>query len=54
MKKEKKRLISERRRTVLFNHFMAMDHGLLCSLINAWLKDSEVKELCEGEGLTVK
>lgn len=46
--------IADRRRKALMEHFQKMDHRLLVSFLNCWLKNSEVKYLCKEEGVDVK
>jgi hypothetical protein len=52
-KKEKKEPIAVRRLRALMDHFQRMDHSQLVSFLNCWLKNSEVKYLCEEEGIKV-
>ncbi len=54
IKKIKKKPIADRRRKALLDHFKNMDHSLLVSFISSWLTDSEVKYLCNEEGITVE
>jgi hypothetical protein len=53
MKRTKKEPIADRRRKALMEHFHRMDHRLLVSFLNCWLKNSEVKYLCQEEGVKV-
>lgn len=54
IKKIKKKPIADRRRKALLDHFQNMEHSLLVSFLSSWLTDSEVKYLCNEEGITVE
>jgi len=54
MAKTKKTPIAERRRKALYDHFAAMRPSEIASFLICWLKTSEVKYICEQEGINVK
>jgi len=54
MAKQKKEPIAERRRKALYDHFAAKRPSEIASFLICWLKKSEVKYICEQEGIDVK